>query len=195
MGVFSTAGKNVMLDGVRAVITHVGLFDSAAPLTSVTGVTSSDTFTKTSHGLADGDIVVLSALSGGVGLVVGRVYFVVGSAANTFQLALTPGGAAVDLGSDVSSVTVTELVEIAGGSPAYARKAITWNAAANGAVDDVSVASAFDVPAGATVDYVGYWSASSAGTLYAVDDVTPELFAAQGTYTLTDNDLDLMSGP
>jgi hypothetical protein len=79
--------------------------------------------------------------------------------------------------------------EVTGGSPAYARQSITWNAAANGSIDD-SNAPVFDVPAGTTVSYVGFWN--SAGTaFYGYADVTNEVFAAQGTYTLTDVELDL----
>jgi hypothetical protein len=80
--------------------------------------------------------------------------------------------------------------EVTGGSPAYARKANAWNAAAAGAMDNSST-PVFDVPAGTTVTHVGFWSASSGGTLYAYADVTDEAFGAQGTYTLTDADMDL----
>jgi hypothetical protein len=40
--------------------------------------------------------------------------------------------------------------EVTGGSPAYARKAATWNAAAAGALDNSGTA-VFDVPASTTV--------------------------------------------
>jgi len=80
--------------------------------------------------------------------------------------------------------------ELSGGSPAYARKAITWNAAASGSLDDSNV-PVFDVPAGATVSFVGFWSLVTGGVFYGAADVTNEVFAAQGTYTLTDADLDL----
>lgn len=53
--------------------------------------------------------------------------------------------------------------EVTGGSPAYARKAITWNAAASGS-KDIAAAQTFDVPAGTTVIAVQLWSASTAGT-------------------------------
>lgn len=76
-------------------------------LTSVTGSNSTDTFTKSTHGMVNNAQVVLSAKTGGSGLSTTTTYYVVASATNTFQLALTPGGTAVDLGSDVSSVTVT----------------------------------------------------------------------------------------
>ena len=80
--------------------------------------------------------------------------------------------------------------EISGGNPAYARKSITWNAAANGSLDDSNV-PVFDVPAGKTVKHVGFWSALTTGIFYGSAPVTNEVFAAQGTYTLTDADLDL----
>jgi len=80
--------------------------------------------------------------------------------------------------------------EISGGSPAYARKAITWNAATGGSMDD-SNTPVFDVPASTTVAFVGFWSAVSGGTFYGSADVTNEVFTAQGTYTLTDADFDL----
>lgn len=80
--------------------------------------------------------------------------------------------------------------EISGGSPAYARKAHTWNAAGSGTMDN-SNAPVFDVPAGKTVKYVGMWSLVSGGVFYGAAAVTNEVFAAQGTYMLTDADLDL----
>ena len=81
--------------------------------------------------------------------------------------------------------------EISGGAPAYARKAITWNAAAAGVIDS-SNQPELDVPA-STVKYVGFWSLVTAGVFYGSADVTDEVFAAQGTYTITDADLDLNS--
>lgn len=80
--------------------------------------------------------------------------------------------------------------EVTGGTPAYARKASTWNAAANGSMDN-SNAPVFDVPPATTVAFVGFWSALTTGIFYGSADVTDEVFAGQGTYTLTDADLDL----
>lgn len=84
--------------------------------------------------------------------------------------------------------------EVTGGSPAYARKALTFEAAAGTETTgslDVSNAPVFDVPAGTTVTHVGFWTASTGGTLIAYADVTDETFAAQGTYTLSDADLSI----
>lgn len=74
--------------------------------------------------------------------------------------------------------------ELSGGSPGYARKAITWSAAAAGA-KAISNQPVFDVEGGDTVAFVGFWSASTAGTFYGSDDVVSETFGAQGTYTVT----------
>jgi len=82
--------------------------------------------------------------------------------------------------------------EVTGGNPAYARKAITWNAASGGSLDS-SNQPIFDVPAGTTVSWVGFWSLVSGGVFYGAANVTDEVFANQGTYTLTDADLDLNS--
>lgn len=197
---YTTAAKNVMLDAIdrgtapSLSISHVGAFqaDAGKALTTPFGVASTDTFTCTAHGYSNGDLVLLSGLTGGTGLVAGRAYFVIGSTANTFQLALTVGGSAVDFTSDVTAGTVTRLVEISGGSPAYARKAIAYAAAASGISDDSTNGAVIDVPA-CTVSHLGMFSAVTAGTLLAFGSVTPEVFAAQGTYTVTDAKLDLMA--
>ena len=78
--------------------------------------------------------------------------------------------------------------EVTGGSPAYARKAITWTAASSGAMSN-NGAIVFDVPAG-TYNHVGYWSASSGGTYYGSRASTSQTFSGQGTYTIADGDLD-----
>lgn len=62
-----------------------------------------------------------------------------------------------------TAYSATGLNEVTGGSPAYARKAITWNGASSGAKLSSS-SPTFDVPASTTVAYVGLWSASSGGT-------------------------------
>ncbi len=80
--------------------------------------------------------------------------------------------------------------ELTGGTPAYARKAITMAAASAGAIA-ASNQPVFDVPASSTVTHVGFWSAVSGGTFLGYADVTDETFASQGTYTLTSAILDL----
>jgi hypothetical protein len=74
--------------------------------------------------------------------------------------------------------------EPAGGAPAYARKAATWGAAAGGA-KALTGTYVFDIPPAFTVKSVGFWTALTNGTLLGYLDVTDEVFAGQGTYTLT----------
>lgn len=72
--------------------------------------------------------------------------------------------------------------EPSGGSPAYARKALSWSASSNGVT---SASPVFDIPAGTTVVGVGVHSAATAGTYYDGAAVTSQPFASQGTYTAT----------
>lgn len=56
--------------------------------------------------------------------------------------------------------------EISGGSPAYARKAITKNSAASRQLT-FTANPVFDVPASTTVSWAGFWTASTSGTCLA----------------------------
>lgn len=72
--------------------------------------------------------------------------------------------------------------EVTGGSPAYARKPITWNA---GAVDGAYLSDelVFDVPAG-TLTHVGIWDAVTAGNFLDSGAINVT-FVSQGVYKLT----------
>lgn len=74
--------------------------------------------------------------------------------------------------------------EVTGGAPAYARKAITWNAAATGSAT-ASNSPVFDIPASTTVAFVGLFNEATGGSFYGSADVTDEVFGGQGTYTIT----------
>src|SRR5262245_58532660 len=71
---------------------------------SVTVNSGTDTLTATAHGLSNGWIIRVSAASMPGGLSPATDYFVVGAAANTFQLSLTSGGAAIDITSNGTTV-------------------------------------------------------------------------------------------
>lgn len=99
------------------------------------------------------------------------------------------------LGTEIGFVGLLDETdtEITGGSPAYARKAITW-AAAGASVQGEMAASnqpIFDVPASTTVSKVIFMSLVTGGTKYGEADVDNEVFTNQGTYTLTSVILDL----
>lgn len=55
--------------------------------------------------------------------------------------------------------------ELSGGSPAHARKAVTWNTVGSGQRTN-NGALAFDIPAGSTAAFAGFWSALTVGTFY-----------------------------
>jgi hypothetical protein len=188
---YTTAGKNLMLNALGAAAGYVGLLTAGTAKTGVTGVAATDLLTKASHGLTNGDLAVLTSVTGGTGLRANYPYYVVGVNGNDFQLSETSGGAAVNFSTALTDATVVKLTEVTGGNPAYARKAIAWSAAALGTMDDSTNGAVVDCPAAAVVDYVGFFSAATAGTCYGIDDVTQETFGAQGTYTVTDADLDL----
>lgn len=54
--------------------------------------------------------------------------------------------------------------ELTGGSPAYARVAVSWASAASGQKSLTGSPSAFNVPSAATVAWIGLWSAATSGT-------------------------------
>jgi len=72
--------------------------------------------------------------------------------------------------------------EVAGGSPAYARKAITFGAASSG-IRTSSGPVVFDVPAAATVNWIGFATAATAGTSLAVspNGANPKEFSLSAT--------------
>lgn len=69
----------------------------------------------------------------------------------------------LDLCSLHTAYSATGTNEVTGGSPAYARKAITM-AAASGRARAASSQPVFDVPAAATVRFIGLWT--NAGTVF-----------------------------
>ena len=71
--------------------------------------------------------------------------------------------------------------EVTGGSPAYARKALTWGAPSGGVI---TATATFDVPA-CTVVGTGVYSAATGGTYLDGNTVTSQTFSSQDTVTVT----------
>jgi hypothetical protein len=100
-------------------------------------------------------------------------------------------GAYLDLIANAGKAAITHIAlfdggaEISGGSPAYARKAVTWTGPTAG--DGLIRPNAdldFDIPAGADVTGWRGFTALTGGTDYDGETLTTESFAAQGVYTL-----------
>ena len=96
---------------LRVQVTGAG---SSSTFSTVTGVASTDVITATGSSPVANDLVVISALTGGTGLLLNVPYYVRSPSGATFQLSLTPGGAAVNFSADISAATLT-----LGGVPIY----------------------------------------------------------------------------
>ena len=72
--------------------------------------------------------------------------------------------------------------EPSGGSPAYARKLISWGSPTAGVVSGTCT---FDIPTGTSLVGAGVHTAVTAGTYLDGVAVTSQAFASQGTYALT----------
>lgn len=77
----------------------------------------------------------------------------------------------------------TSGTEVSGGSPAYARKPLSWGSSSSGVVSATAVT--FDVPASTTVVGFEVFNALTAGTYEDGVGITSQTFASQGTYTIT----------
>ena len=98
------------------------------------------------------------------------------------NLATAYGAAATHAALYTTAPGGTAGTEPSGGSPAYARKAISWGAPSNGVITGTVT---FDVPSGATIVGAGVHTAITAGTYLDGGSVTSQAFASQGTYQLT----------
>lgn len=79
---------------------------------TATGVAATDLLTSTAHGLAAGDQIQFSSLTGGAGLSTATGYYVIatGLTANEFKLSATPGGSAIDFTTDITAATLVSSV-------------------------------------------------------------------------------------
>lgn len=83
-----------------------------------------------------------------------------------------------------SAYSTTGTNELTGGSPAYARKAATWAAASGTPPTKVtSAAVTFDVAAGSTVAWIGYFDASTAGTFLGMGPAGGGARRQMGTFS------------
>ena len=99
------------------------------------------------------------------------------------------GTSAIYVSLHTADPGTTGVGEVTGGS--YARQSVTWNVAVGGNLDSSNTPE-FDVPGGTTVTHFAAWSALTAGVYYGGSALSAaETFSGDGTYTLTDIDMDL----
>jgi hypothetical protein len=73
---------------------------TGSPLTTATACTftdAGDLVTKTAHGLSNGDLVSFASIVTTTGVIIKTTYYVINATADTFQVSLTLGGAAINL--------------------------------------------------------------------------------------------------
>ena len=103
-GVLTFAGQPV----VGETVTVAGQVYTWSPAgKAVSGVAATDIFTSTAHGWADTTPVRFTYRDGGGGFVGYTTYYVRDSTGNTFKLAATSGGAAIDLNSTMANGRIT----------------------------------------------------------------------------------------
>ena len=124
---------------VGMLVTGTGISDAVA----VTMQDAGDTVTRVAHGLANGTEVSFATIVTTTGVVVYTRYYVINTAANTFQVSLTLGGSAIALTTDGSGTLLygSFIVSINAGvsyvltAPASATGSVTTtNRALNGSI-------------------------------------------------------------
>lgn len=113
-GTYAKPGSNASARQTRgllsAITSNIGQAGAAASIAATT-TASTDVFNATAHGLANGSQIVLTALATTTGVSVDTIYYVRDQTANTFKVAATPTGAAIDLVND-GTATVQPLAAV-----------------------------------------------------------------------------------
>lgn len=155
---------------------------------SVTFTASTDVVNLTAHGLLDGQTVSFPTLSGTNGLSTSTLYYVVSSAANTFKVATSAGGSAVDITSDTTGTmarpiptdgtggTAVTLWERKTSSPSPIRGSgsFTWTKSANNRMGEgVGYAFSIDVASQSRVLQIGFdYKITTATNTFADGDMS-----------------------
>lgn len=114
---FTPVGQTPILDAMLGLISGKMPGQSMVPggLSSTTyaatGVAATNVITATGHTFTNGDLVAFSAISGGSGLAIENRYYVRDVSGDTFKLATTSGGSAIDFTTDITSGTIAAVVE------------------------------------------------------------------------------------
>jgi len=104
--------------GVRFIespsaVGFAGVEGNALSVAGNAAIAATDLITATAHGLVSGNRIKIKSLTGGAGLADEGVYFVVAPVtANTFKVAATLNGAAIDITSDSSVFTAVQYNDI-----------------------------------------------------------------------------------
>ena len=100
---------------LAAITTNSTDLAGTSDATEAGSSSSDDVLVAAAHGLADGDKIQFTALTGGAGLVTNKTYFVVNKTTGTFQLSETSGGSAIDFTTDISAGTFEPVTDLEDG--------------------------------------------------------------------------------
>jgi hypothetical protein len=157
-----------------------GPYDEAASVTranfsGITGVASTNIITATGHTFSNDDPVVFEDLTGGTGLIMAtRVYYVVGAAANTFQVSETVGGSVFSFSANITAGTV-----------AAAIATVTQTAHGYGQGDELVLLSAAGEPIGS--QFVRQVETVIDADSYTVDLTSPRTIVSGITGAIANN--------
>lgn len=82
----------------------LGIAKIGTALPSPSVAASTDAVTSTAHGLSNGDTVIFTTVTGPTTISANTPYYVVNAATNTFKVATTKGGTAIDIDVDSSAL-------------------------------------------------------------------------------------------
>jgi hypothetical protein len=165
--------------GLNAMWHTANRWVGAAQTSVATAVEASAAGTKIkkAQALANGNIIYFTVISGGLGLVALRPYYVIEKAAGEFALAREEGGAAIAFTTELKAASEYVVVtEMTGG--AYVRIETAFGLAVGGKLEDVTE-HALKIPAGKTINAEIYNEAKE-GT-YTVKSSESDMNEASGT--------------
>ena len=97
----TTAGSTTITmantTGISVGMQVTGIGTPATTAAACTFTDTGDLVTRNAHGLSNGDEVSFATITSTTGINIDTIYYVVGATTNTFQVALTSGGAAIAL--------------------------------------------------------------------------------------------------
>lgn len=96
------------VDGDIAAAVLAAATGGGDPKSGLTIEADDDTVTLAAHGFRNGDPIVFPTLTGGTGLTAGTKYFVRDATENSFKVAATLGGAAINVTADATAGTVAD---------------------------------------------------------------------------------------
>jgi hypothetical protein len=108
-GKFTTPSDSAIPGGPTFLVTKPPTWEGAVAWpagTAVTVTAGTDTITKNAHGLQNGDRVRFGAVAMPTGLTAATWYYVVTATTNDFKVSTVPGGAAIDITSNGTTVTM-----------------------------------------------------------------------------------------